>query len=228
MEKTSVILSGCAIALCIRRHARARRISLRLSASRETVIMTLPKRASVEAGIKFLRSREQWVLQNIGLHPTIPFADGTVIPILGQDYTICHANARGVTQLAGNQLLVYGKTEFVSRRVRDFLKEYIRKIIAERAREMAMRMGRKAPSVSIRDTRSRWGSCSAKGNLAFSWRLVFAPPEILDYLIVHEVAHLVEMSHNARFWDLVARFCLHYQSSRIWLRKEGHKLHLYG
>ena len=86
-------------------------------------------------------------------------------------------------------------------------------------------LGRRAVSVSLRDTRSRWGSCSAQGRLSFSWRLAMAPPEVLDYVAGHEAAHLVEMSHGQRYWEVVERIMPDYRRHRAWLKREGRKLH---
>ncbi len=91
----------------------------------------------------------------------------------------------------------------------------------------AARLGRGYRSLTLRDTRSRWGSCSAAGGLMFSWRLILAPPEILDYVAAHEVAHLAEMNHSPAFWRVVAGLCPDYARHRAWLRKHGQTLHAY-
>jgi predicted metal-dependent hydrolase len=88
-------------------------------------------------------------------------------------------------------------------------------------------LGRRFSRLSLRDTRSRWGSCSSRGGLSYSWRLILAPPDVLDYVAAHEVAHLAEMNHSPAFWALVARLCPGYQAPRGWLRREGAGLHRY-
>jgi predicted metal-dependent hydrolase len=86
-------------------------------------------------------------------------------------------------------------------------------------------LGRQAAAVSLRDARSRWGSCSAQGRLSFSWRLAMAPPEVLDYVAGHEAAHLVEMNHGPRYWEAVEKIMPDYRRHRAWLKREGRKLH---
>jgi predicted metal-dependent hydrolase len=89
----------------------------------------------------------------------------------------------------------------------------------------ALRAGREAGRLSLRDTRSRWGSCSCRGDIMLSWRLVMAPPAILDYVAAHEAAHLVRMDHSRDFWRLVARLDPGHEAARGWLRREGASLH---
>ncbi|MEJ2016123.1 MAG: M48 family metallopeptidase [Limibacillus sp.] len=114
------------------------------------------------------------------------------------------------------------------RRVADYLKAEAKSELVWRAREMAARLERKVTRVTVRDTRSRWGSCSHQGALSFSWRLILAPEEILDYLVAHEVAHLVEMNHAPAFWRQVARLQPDHKRARAWLKREGASLWRYG
>ena len=93
---------------------------------------------------------------------------------------------------------------------------------------MGTEIGRPPARISMRDTRSRWGSCSRAGNLNFSWRLVMAPENVLDYVVAHEVAHLRELNHSARFWTLVDTLCPDVKDARWWLRTHGAALHRYG
>jgi predicted metal-dependent hydrolase len=190
--------------------------------------MTLPVRASVSTGLKFLHSKAGWVLAHVETHKTTPFTDGTVIPLLGQDYAIRQMPGRGVTQISGTEIQVYSASEFVARRVRDFLRKHLREACLAHGGIMAAHIGKTVRDVKVRDTRSRWGSCSSGGTLTFHWQLVFAPPAILDYLIAHEVAHLKEMNHSPRFWQIVATLCPEHASAKRWLKREGHTLHRYG
>ncbi len=112
----------------------------------------------------------------------------------------------------------------LARRVRDHLRERARRELSTRARVLAERIERTIVRVSVRDTRTRWGSCSASGNLCFSWRLVFAPEEVLDYVVAHEVAHLVHMNHGTRFWRLVEKLCPGSDRQRVWLNRNRARL----
>ena len=229
MEMTVIALQGRPIRLGIRRHAQARRISLRLSAARDSIILTLPRRASVASGLRFFHAKSAWILAHVEPESAIALADGAVIPILGENCVICHKQGRGIAAINDkSELHIYGDPAFTARRVRDFLKKHLLAECAQRAESMAAQLGKKPRDVKIRDTRSRWGSCSAKGGLTFNWRLVLAPTQVVDYLVAHEVAHLAEMNHGPRFWQVVEELCPHYKAARKWLKAEGHRLHRYG
>jgi predicted metal-dependent hydrolase len=109
--------------------------------------------------------------------------------------------------------------------LRAFLKIEARNALVPAAEAFAAQLSKPIGRISLRDTRSRWGSCSGAGNLMFSWRLVMAPPAVLHYVAAHEVAHLQEMNHSQVFWDVVARLMPDYRIHRAWLKKHGAKLH---
>jgi predicted metal-dependent hydrolase len=128
----------------------------------------------------------------------------------------------------GTELHVAGQREHVARRVRDWLRAQARMELSTRSRTCAARIGRVIARVRIGDPKSRWGSCSAKGGLAYSWRLLLAPPEVVDYVVAHEVAHLVEHNHGRRFWALVDSLTQATQPAKLWLRRHGNTLLRYG
>ena len=139
------------------------------------------------------------------------------------------ATGRGVPvhirDLPSPALMVRGEPQHTARRVMDFLKREARADLERASAAYAIAMQVEFARLSVRDTKTRWGSCSSNGTLSFSWRLVMAPPRVLDYVAAHEVAHLQEMNHGPEFWDLVYRHCPHTERSRKWLRKHGHTLH---
>ena len=106
-----------------------------------------------------------------------------------------------------------------------FLKHEARTALAPAVDHHAASLGVTPARLTLRDTRSRWGSCTARGDLMFSWRLIMAPPEVLDYVAAHEVAHLVEMNHSRAFWDTVARTCPGFEEPRRWLKQNAEALH---
>jgi predicted metal-dependent hydrolase len=116
----------------------------------------------------------------------------------------------------------------VSRRIGDFLKREARRDLEAASRRYAAELGVAARRVTVRDQSSRWGSCSTAGALSYSWRLILAPPFVLDYLAAHEVAHLVEMNHSRRFWRVVERICPAAHAAKVWLDANGPDLHRYG
>jgi predicted metal-dependent hydrolase len=163
----------------------------------------------------------------------MPFAPGATIPLRGEPHRIVHRHGmRGTvwTEIEGDErlLCVAGELPHLARRVGDFLKREARCDLEAAGRKYCAELGVTARRVTVRDQASRWGSCSTGGMLSFSWRLIFAPPYVLDYLAAHEVAHLVEMNHSPRFWRLVGRICPDVQRAKAWLDAHGTDLHRYG
>lgn len=205
----------------VRVSRRARRLALKIDAVGDAVELVLPPRTSLPRALNFLRLNRAWVETRLAaLPPRVTFNDGERVPILGVPHRI-HRVARsrehGPVWLEGGEIKVTGEAPFVARRVRDFLKERAREEFGRRARRLAARLGREVGRITVRDTTTRWGSCSANGNMAFSWRLVMAPDAVLHYVVAHEVAHLVEMNHGPRFWKLVEKLVPDVERHRDWL-----------
>ena len=213
-----------------RRSSRARRLSLRVDPKVGSVVVVMPNRASEAAAARFVASNSGWVLRQLARLPeAVSFTNGAVVPVMGREVTLRHMPAgRSGTRLEGDALLVSGQAEHIARRVRDFLKALARRELAARAQAAAARIGRKPARVGVRDATSRWGSCTAAGVLSFSWRLVLAPVWVLDYVVAHEVAHLVHLDHSARFWKLVGDLNPDAERARAWLTRHGAALHRYG
>jgi predicted metal-dependent hydrolase len=217
--------------LMIRVSPRARRIGLRIDAARRRVELVLPHNVPPELGLRFLRAKRGWVAARFAALPqTVPFVEGAVVPILGAPHRIrrSHDLAAPPVVVAEAEIRVRGDPAHVSRRVRDHLAALARAGLAERARPLANRLGRNIVRISVRDTKSRWGSCSSSGNLSFSWRLIFAPADVVDYVVAHEVAHLVEMNHGPRFWRLVDSLAPGSAKHRRWLDRHRAELLAYG
>lgn len=153
---------------------------------------------------------------------------GSAIPFMGEMLPIIHTGMlRGLSHHTEEAIVISGPVEHAGRRIREYLRKTLHHYIAFHATKYAERIGKKLGQISLKETRSRWGSCSAGGNLSFSWRLVFAPLPVINYLIAHEVAHLKEMNHSAAFWALVATLCPDYAIHRAWLKANGASLHRY-
>ena len=207
-----------------RRSAQARRISLRVSGLDGKITLTLPRRAASRHGHDFLNERAAWLRAAVSALPgQCGVAHGTAIPLEGASLTITPAAVRAA-RVEGDCLLVPARAE-PAVRVLAYLKLRARQRIGERVAQHARLLGRPAGRISLRDPRSRWGSCSSAGDLMFSWRLIMAPPEVLDYVAAHEVAHLAQMNHSPAFWAEVARLMPGYQAPRGWLRAQGSSLH---
>jgi len=209
-----------------RRSARARRVSLRIDPRGGAVVVTLPPRAGRTAGLALLKSHAAWVAERLAALPgPIAFADGALVPLHGVDHLVRHRpGMRGTVWVEAGELHVAGDAAFLPRRLADFLRAEARRCFAATAMEKARAAGVEPRRVTVKDTRSRWGSCAANRNLAFSWRLVMAPAFVQDYVTAHEVAHLRHMNHGPQFWDLVARLTPHTDPAMAWLRTHGPRL----
>ena len=206
-----------------RRSARARRISLRIEPREGGVIVTLPPRAAASAGHAMLLAHTGWVAERLARLPRpLRLEHGAMVPLAGVDYRIDHRpEARGGAWIEGGRLVVTGEARFLPRRVLDFLRAEARRRLAALAASKASAAGLKLRRVVIKDTSSRWGSCTADGTVMFSWRLVMAPPEVQDYVVGHEVAHLRHMDHSRQFWALAAQLTPHKRSATRWLEANG-------
>jgi predicted metal-dependent hydrolase len=209
-----------------KRSARARRVSLRIDNRAAEVVVTLPPRAGRRAGLALLTTHAAWVTQRLAaLAPGVAFAPGVEVPVGGAPHVIRHVpEARGGAWIEGGAILVAGDPAFLPRRVADCLKAEARRRIAALVLRHTEALGLRARAVRIKDPSSRWGSCAPDRTLAFSWRLVMAPPFVLDYVVAHEVAHLAEMNHSARFWATVERLTPHRDAAQDWLREHGPSL----
>ena len=205
-----------------RRSARARRVSLRIEPREGSVIVTLPLRATVSAGRALLMANTAWVAERIARLPAaVVLQDGGHLPLDGRPVRIRHVPSARGTRLLEDELLVSGTVEFLPRRIVDFLRTEARRRLAAAALEKAAVHGLRARRVVVKDTRTRWGSCTADGTLMFNWRLVMAPPEVQDYVVAHEVAHLRHMDHSARFWAQVEALTPHRAHAMAWLESGG-------
>ncbi len=226
MKDTVVTLDDPDVSVRLRVSARARRFTLRLEPSGEGAVLTLPPGVAMAEARMFLMRQSDWLARALARHPgRVVVGDGTRLPVAGEEVEIAVVDGpRRAPRLEGGRLIVPGPGA-PGPRVAAWLKTRARDALAPAATGYAAMLGRRATAVSLRDTRSRWGSCSARGRLSFSWRLAMAPPEVLDYVAAHEAAHLVEMSHGARYWELVERILPGYRRHRAWLKREGRRLH---
>lgn len=215
------------IPLILRRSAQAKRISLRISQLDGRVTLTLPKRVPEREALQFAYEKEGWIRKHLAARgDDVAVGIGTLLPVGGQMYEVVAGSGRRV-QFEGGRVAVPGAPARVGRRLAGHLKEIARARLAEASDNYAALLGKPYQAITLRDTRSRWGSCTAEGRLMYSWRLILAPPDVLDYVVAHEVAHLAEMNHSPAFWAQVSRIYGDYAGPRQWLRRRGSDLHRY-
>jgi predicted metal-dependent hydrolase len=219
----AITLGNPPFSVDLRRSKRARRLSLRVSRLTGTVTLTIPQRAPEREALAFLESREDWIAGHLAaIVPSDRPGLGEQVPFAGEMLTL--AGGTGRIRREDDRLILHtGKP--VGPQVSAFYKTQARTALTESSDRYAAQVGRSYRKITLRDTRSRWGSCSSRGGLMYSWRLIMAPPAVLDYVAAHEVAHLVEMNHSAAFWGVVKRICPDYAPLRQWLRDNGEDLH---
>lgn len=225
----AVLDGGVELAVDLRRSARARRLSLRIGPS-GAVVLTVPARCPAREMHRFLDAQRTWLSRHLARVPApVPFAPGAAVPLRGTPHALIHvAGARRVVWVEAGSICVSGAAAHFGRRVGDWLRREARADLAARCHAHAATLGRDIARIGVRDTVSRWGSCSSTGALSFSWRLVLAPPAVLDYVAAHEVSHLAEPHHGPAFWSVVRTLCPDFAGARDWLRREGAALHRYG
>jgi predicted metal-dependent hydrolase len=235
LERAELVIDGAVLPLTLKRNARARRIILRLDRAGRGVQITLPLRASRLKALDFAQSHADWIKARIARAPErITLAPGSIIPLKGVPHEIKHIECqRGLVRVAPPRsngpgfIEIAGDEVHLARRCRDWLKAQAKKELLRASAAYAAAMGVSFRKVTIRDQTSRWGSCSTTGRLSYSWRLILAPPFVLDYVAAHEVAHLKHMNHGARYWALVRRHCPGFNRARVWMRANGRQLHSY-
>ena len=230
LEPALLEIAGTPVVITFRRHPKARRLIIRAARDGKSFSLTLPPRASRKEAIAFAERSRLWIAGRLSKTPTaIPFAPGSVIPLRGIGHVIVHhPGARGSVWRDGETIIVAGDPAHLARRLRDWLKLEARRDLLAASERYAQAMEAKFSRLSVRDQSSRWGSCSAGGNLSYSWRLIFAPAFVLDYVAAHEVGHLRYMDHSARYWRLVLTHCPRAKEAQHWLRRHGAGLHRYG
>ena len=210
----------------LRQNSNSRRITLRISALDGKITITGPNYIGFKEFKEFAESKKSWLKSKRKcFEPTIFVSEGTKIPIVGIDTKVSISDVREPKKVGS--ILFVSEKKPVSTQVKKYLKEICRIHLDYMCKEFAERLGSKFHKITLRDTRSRWGSCSNDANLMFSWRLIMAPENILAYVAAHEVAHLKHMDHSKDFWETVEYLFGPYKKERAWLKQNGPSLHRY-
>lgn len=250
-QRATMMVAGRDVQVVLKANKRARRMILKVDPVRREVTITSPSVGGFSKALAFARKHEDWVAAQLeDLPEPVPFIDGAIIPVRGDPHQIVHdpdGRARAPVHVEGRQintdpdlplfatsqpgptkLIVSGKPEHLSRRVTDWLKREARRDLEEATLTHAAAYGAAPSRITLRDTASRWGSCSTSRVINYSWRLIFAPPYALDYVAAHEAAHLIEHNHGPKFWKLVRTRIDDIERAKVWLTQNGADLHRYG
>lgn len=222
----AIILSGRSdIVIQVKRSARSKRLSLRVSSLDGRITLTAPPKVPERQLQAFIAEREVWLRQNLDKLPAqSAIALGKSLPILGVAHQIARRASHRVTHGDGFVHVPFDKPKPAAR-LQGYLKALARDHLVGESDKFAARLGIEYARLSLRDTRSRWGSCTQDKALMYSWRLVMAPFEVLSYVAAHEVAHLKFMDHSAQFWNQVGDLYGDYDAPRAWLKAQGASLH---
>jgi predicted metal-dependent hydrolase len=223
-------IDGRMLEVKVRLNPRARRMIVKVNPATGEISVTAPSRRGLAHALDFARGETAWISGQLAKAPgPLALEPGARLPLRGVLHEI-RAAARGPAPVwcADTVIWVRGREAHVARRVLDFLKREARATFETRALQHAARLGVAPSRITVRDTASRWGSCSSTRSLSFSWRLILAPDFVLDYVVAHEIAHLKEMNHSPRFWAHVRALVPDLEAPQDWLKAHGRELQRYG
>lgn len=212
---------------------RARRVALKLDVKNRCFKLVMPRGLSRRKAQAFVLKHQDWMEAKLKTLPApVPFTDGQALPVHGQQKTIqiTYMPDRKLTRITDTDDHIIVKTNKTdpSGRIERYLREKARVYLTDLSRDKADLVGRSINRIGVRDTTSRWGSCSPDGNLSYSWRLVFAPVYVIDYIVAHEVAHLRHLDHSPAFWAVCQSLSSDFERGKHWIREHGHSLMRYG
>jgi len=207
---------------------KLRRLSLRIDHKKRIAVLSMPRWYGKKKAFEFINEHLDWIEKKLSELPKIKdFEDGEKIRLFGQEICICHDSNFGAPKLINNILYVGGDKDFLHRRVKDYIKREAKKEFLEKSQILADKLGKKLEGISIKDTKSRWGSCSTLKHINYNWRIALAPLETIDYLMAHEVAHLLHPDHSPSFWRTVDNLNPNAYAGKKWLEQHGNELYLY-
>jgi len=229
MRRELLKIDGRLLEVKVRHNPRARRMIVKVNPATGEVSVTVATRRGLDSALDFARREHDWIARQLAITPgPVTIAPGASLPFRGEMHQVRSA-ARGPAPVwrEDGVIWVRGQAAHGPRRVLDFLKREARTIFETRALVHAEVLGVKPSRITVRDTASRWGSCSSARSLSFSWRLILAPDFVLDYVVAHEVAHLREMNHGPRFWAHVRKLMPRMDEAQDWLKTHGRELQRY-
>lgn len=220
-------IDGRAVELNVRLNPRARRLIVKVHPTTGEVMVIAPSKRALDRAVEFARGESDWIAKQLAQVPArVVLAPGAHIPFRGTDHLILKSES-GPVSVEPGIIRIGGHAEHAPRRILDFLKKQAKREVEQKSFDYGAKLGIKPKRITVRDTASRWGSCSSTRSLSFSWRLILAPTFVLDYVVAHEVAHMKEMNHGENFWRIVASLIGNVAPAQAWLRQHGSALHRY-
>ena len=233
IEAEETFLFPDSLPLIAKRNNRARRVALRLDVRARNFILVIPKGMSDKKAFDFARAQKKWMIEKSAALPSrITFDNGQSVPVKGimHELDIAYIPERKTTHIffENEKICIKSAIRDPSLRIKRFLKHEALKQLEALSHEKAGIIGCRVSKVSVRDPKSRWGSCSPNGNISYSWRLIFAPYQVMDYIVAHEVAHLKHLDHSPAFWRVCQSLSEDYELGRHWIRDNPAELMRYG
>ena len=227
--KTFDIKEAVGMDIKIIQSANSRKLILHIDNKERVPVLSIPKYCTRKRAINFVNENMDWILETLQKLPERKyFSDGEKISLFGKNVTITHCpTARCGVRLDLDKLIVSGGAEFLHRRVKDYIRQKAETEFYNLSVSLAAKIGCKINNISIKDTKSRWGSCSSLNNINYNWRIALAPQYVINYLMAHEVSHLKHQDHSQAFWQCVAELDKDWQKGRDWLQKNGRILYTY-
>lgn len=212
---------------------RAKRLIVKVDSLNGEVLVTAPSKRSLPEAIRFAQERADWIADQLDDSlRACPFTEGMIFPYRGENHVIVRDGGPRAPVRRENgappTITVGGDSAHLNRRLTDWLKREARCILTDRTDHYCARLGKTRKALRIRDTSTRWGSCSSDGVISYSWRLIFAPPEILDYVAAHECMHLVHLNHSPAYWRDLAKLGVDARAASDWFDENGPALFSYG
>lgn len=212
----------------IKKTPLAKRITLRIDEKNRIPVLTIPEKCSKKKAVLFIQEHIDWIRQTLAKLPHLQrIKDREQINILGKKITIIHSPTQRGTFLEQDTLLVGGSIEFLHRRTIDYIKKQTHQYLCDLSRAYAQKINSKINKITLKDTKTRWGSCSNRNNINYNWRIALAPVFVINYLVCHEVSHLIYQDHSSDFWTCVNNLCPQYKEAREWLKTNGKTLYKY-
>ena len=227
--KTYDLENSFSFPLTVVKSSRSRRMSLRIDSKKRTVVLTLPPRCSVKKAYEFVKEHQDWAEEHLLKLPKMKeFKDGETFSLFTRTLTIRHReNSLRAAEEKDGILYIGGDAAFLHRRVKDYIKKQAEKEFLIRSQKLAEKIGCRVKNVVIKDTSSRWGSCSTLNNINYNWRIALAPACVIDYLVAHEVSHLKHRDHSRDFWRCVKELYSGAALGKSWLKAHGNELYRY-